>query len=209
VIDDFRGCARGSGFAQSSDMLNVHSKSTPRFGSLVIALAAVLVPFAADAHLASPTHAHVSFTAIGPGGMNIIGTSDELAVTEDAKGIKVSVPLSKVTTGIGLRDRHMHEKYLEVEKFPNADLVVARSALRVPAAGQAADGNAPGTMTLHGQAKSVSIHYVAKRDGNVLHVTGTASLNMNDFGIQTPSYMSVKVKPDVSLAVGFDVTDAP
>jgi hypothetical protein len=32
-------------------------------------------------------------------------------------------------------------------------------------------------------------------------------LNMNDFGIQVPSYLGVTVKPDVDVAAQFEVTD--
>jgi polyisoprenoid-binding protein YceI len=190
-------------------MHHTRLQAAPRFGSILIAFSLMTLPFAADARLASPTHAHVSFTAIGPGGMQIVGTSDDLTVGDDASNIKVSVPLSKVTTGIGLRDRHMHEKYLEVAKFPNAELSVSRAALHVPTAGQSSDGDVPGTMTMHGQSKTVTIHYSAKRDGNVLHIVGSAPLNMNAFGIETPSYMGVKVKPDVSVSVAFDASDVP
>ena len=183
--------------------------SSRRLVATFLGLAFIVLPIAAEGHLTNASNARVGFNAVGPAGMQIVGSSDDLTVQEDAKGISVKVPLSKITTGIALRDRHMHEKYLEVGKFPNAELVVARSAVHEPAAGASADGSANGNMTIHGKSRSISFRYTAKRDGNVLHVSGSAPLNMNDFGIETPSYMGVHVKPDVELFFRFDVTDNP
>lgn len=174
-----------------------------------LGFASIALPIAADAHLTNASNARVGFNAVGPAGMQIVGSSDDLTVKEDAKGISVTVPLAKLTTGIALRDRHMREKYLEVAKFPNAELVVARSAVHEPAAGASADGDANGNMTIHGKSRAISFHYAAKREGNVLHVSGSAPLNMNDFGIETPSYMGVRVKPDVELFFRFDIADNP
>ena len=174
---------------------------------LAIALSTALIPLAADARVTQTAHSQVSFTATGPAGMQIVGTSSDLTVGEEWTNIKVAVPLAKVTTGIALRDRHMHEKYLEVEKYPNAELTLARSGLHVPAAGASSDATANGTMAIHGKSRQVTIHYVAKRTGGALHVAGSVHVNMNDYGIETPSYLRVSVKPDVDIAVAFDVSD--
>ena len=39
---------------------------------------------------------------------------------------------ASLDTGIDLRNKHMREKYLEVQKYPNAVLTVDRSTLHFP-----------------------------------------------------------------------------
>src|SRR5271154_5346796 len=55
----------------------------------------------------------VSFSCVGPGGLHIDGTGTTLQLQDKGDVLVLSVPLDSVTTGIGLRDTHMHEKYLE------------------------------------------------------------------------------------------------
>ena len=67
--------------------------------------------------------------------------------------MKVSVPLASMKTGISIRDKHMHEKYLQTPNFPSADLQVPRASLKIPAAGGNVAQDAAGTLTLHGKSK--------------------------------------------------------
>ena len=145
----------------------------------------------------------VSFTAVGPGGLKIVGTTHDLNVSESSTNVTVSVPLSNLKTGIDLRDKHMTEKYLETGKFPTADLQVAKAALKAAAADGQISGSAEGTITLHGKSKSVPFQYSYVRKGQSYEVSGTLHLNMKDFGIEVPSYLGVTVKPDVDVNVKF------
>lgn len=170
-------------------------------------LLALLAPFTADASLATSGTSSVTFAATGPAGMRIVGTTSDLSVAGDAQNVTVTVPLSNLKTGIDLRDRHMREKYLEVGKYPNAELVVAKSAIRMPAAGGDSSGDASGTMKLHGKTKAVSFHYVARREGGAMKVGGTVRVDMRDYGIDMPSYMGVNVKPEVDVEVKFGASE--
>ena len=86
-------------------------------------------------------------------------------------------------TGIRLRDKHMKEKSLEVQKYPNAELRVARTALQLPKG-----GDATGAVTLHGQTRNVPFHYVAKPDGDTWKINGAMRIDIKQFGIEVPSY---------------------
>ncbi len=170
---------------------------------LAPALFALLLPFAADAKLGASGTASISFAANGPAGMRIVGQSSDLSIADDAQNITVTVPLGNLKTGIDLRDRHMREKYLEVGKYPNAELVVAKSALKMPASGGDSQGDATGTMKLHGKTKNVSFHYIARKEGTAMKVGGTVHIDMRDYGIEIPNYMGVTVKPEVDVEVKF------
>jgi polyisoprenoid-binding protein YceI len=100
----------------------------------------------------------------------------------------------------------MKEKYLEVQKFPNAELRVARSTLQLPKDGETS-GDATGTLTLHGQTRNVPFHYVAKPEGDTWKVRGTTRIDMKQFGIEVPSYLGVTVQKDVDISVRFETRD--
>lgn len=144
---------------------------------------------------------HASFVAHGPGGLKIEGQSDELTASSDDQRVVVKVPLKSLATGIELRDRHMRED-LQVDQFPLVELTVRRSALKVPGTGAEVSGEAPGELTLHGQTHPVTVHYRAVlKDGT--DVSGTARINLKEFGIEVRSYLGIGVKPDVEVEVAF------
>lgn len=156
----------------------------------------------------SPSGGSVSFQAAGPAGMSIAGKTSEYQVQDDGQTITVKVELAKMDTGIALRDRHMKDKYLEVQKSPEATLSVARSTLKFPAVGASVEGDAPAQLTLHGKTNPVQVHYTIKQaSAGSFQVKGTSRLNINDFGIETPNYFGVKVKPEVDFAADIVVVD--
>jgi len=180
-----------------------------RLQSLWVPAAGAVLCFslAAHARLARVAGPEVSFTLIGPAGMKIVGNGNDLRVADDGQGVKVSVPLASMKTGISIRDKHMHEKYLQTPNYPSAELQVPRSSLRIPAAGGNVAQDAEGKLALHGKSRPVNFHYTSSREGSRLKVRGTMHINMNDFGIEVPSYLGVTVKPDVDVVAQFDVSD--
>lgn len=161
----------------------------------------------ADARLTRTGDPSVTFTAIGPGGLKIVGTTTDLTLADDAQSVSIAVPLANLSTGIALRDKHMREKYLQVQTYPLATLKVDRASIRFPAPGAEATGDAQGTMAIHGQSHGVTFHYTAKREGGGYGVSGSVRINMKDYGIDVPSYLGVTVKPDVDVAVRFTAQD--
>lgn len=162
--------------------------------------AVALVALTAHAKLARSGDAQVSFSATGPAGLSIVGTTSELAVAETEQDVIVTVPLKNLDTKIELRNKHMRDKYLEVAKYPNAELRVAKTAVQSPS------GNATGQLSLHGQTRPVTFSYTTKPDGAATGVTSSFHMNMNDFGIEKPGYAGISVKPEVDVNVSFRVT---
>ena len=148
----------------------------------------------------------VTFDAHGPGGLKLQGVTHEATLKDDGKRISVTVPLAGLDTGIDLRNRHMREKYLQVDRFPDATLVVPWSALQVPANGQSLEAKADGQLTLHGVTRAVRFAYQAKRAGPRIDVTGTLPLNISDYGIQRPSFLGVTVQPDIITHIQLTAT---
>ncbi len=181
-----------------------------RFRSSVVGgtalLAALTVSLVAAARLARNGASSTSFKAQGPAGLSIEGKTAEMSIADDGTTIFIVVPLANITTGIGLRDDHT-KKALEVDKYPSTTLAVARASIKFPAAGAESSGDAPGKMTLHGQTKDITFHYSARLNGDTFDVKGSTTINVDDFGIQRPSYLGVTVKPNVDVATSFQAKD--
>jgi polyisoprenoid-binding protein YceI len=167
----------------------------------------VLFPTLAAAKLANPTDAAISFRALGPAGMRVEGRTNKMAVADDGANIVLTIPVTSLTTGIGLRDKHMHEKYLESAKFPEAEVTVARSSLHFPEDGKSVKAWAPATLKLHGKTKPITLHYKVNRTGNSYDVSGNADVKVTDYDIELPSHLGVSVKPEVAVDIHFVAQD--
>ncbi len=143
------------------------------------------------------------FIGSGPAGFKITGKTQTVDVKDDGKALIITVSLKDLETGIGLRDRHMRDKYLEVDKFPDATLSVPLDALEVPADGQTVEAEAKGTFSLHGQTQEVAFTYKATNVKGTFTVEGQAPINFKAFGINVPSYMGITVKPDLTVTTRF------
>ena len=173
----------------------------------VLASCAVLCwSVVAHAALSKPSNANVVFHARGPAGLEIKGETSDLDLKEENGSVFLDVRLATLETGIGLRNRHMKDA-LEVDKFPTVRLTVAKSAFRLPARGESAEGDAPATLTLHGQSKPVTVHWSVRGEASsTFWVTGSFHLDMTEFGITAPSYLGVKVKRDLDVDAKFRVS---
>ncbi len=143
------------------------------------------------------------FHGRGPGGFSLDGTTHQLRIEDDGTTLKIVVPLAGLQTGISLRDRHMREKYLQVEQYPDAVLELPWSAVKLPEDGRTIDATAPGKMTLHGRSHDVQVKYRVTRSGNRYQVTGGVPLKITDYGIDIPSYFGVTVQPDIDTSATF------
>jgi polyisoprenoid-binding protein YceI len=171
---------------------------------------ALLVAGAAAAWTRTSAPASVTFKAVMRPGGAFEGKTAELTVKEHEKTVKIIVPLRNLETGISLRDKHMKEKYLEVDTYPVTTLEVQRAALKFPEDGKVVEGDATGTFTLHGVTKDVKFHYKGACDAaGVCDVTGSFDFRFSDHGVVVPSYLGVTVKPETSIVAMFQVKRDP
>jgi hypothetical protein len=147
-----------------------------------------------------------TFKALGPAGLTIEGKISHMSVDDDGTTITIVVPLGDVSTGVTLRDTYA-KKALDVAAYPTASLRVRRSALTFPAAHAESSGDAKGSLTLHGQTRDVSFHYSAKLNRGTYEVEGSTRINVDDYGVERPTYLGVTVKPDVDVTTAFQLDD--
>jgi len=117
----------------------------------------------------------------------------------------LTVDLQTLRTGIGLRDRHMKENYLEVQR--GATFAAARlEEIRVAAM----EGKTTfrGQLTLHGEQKEVTGTAVIKPNGQGYRVEATFPVKLDALAIPDPTYLGVGVKDEVQVRVNFSVAPA-
>lgn len=168
------------------------------------AIAAVLVPAAARADEAlRVTSAEVTVTCpltIG-GSFEAKTTAMSGSVTPDAAGAvkgTFAVELMKLETGISLRDRHLRNNYLEVQK--GADFAVAKfDNIKI----QKLSGKTTftGTLTLHGQQQNISGTADLQQDGKGYKVDANFPLKISAFQIPEPTYLGVGVSDEITIHV--------
>jgi polyisoprenoid-binding protein YceI len=110
----------------------------------------------------------------------------------------VRVDLQTLETGIAVRDRHMRETYLEVEKGPEF-AVATVDQIRI----EKLDGKSKfsGTLLLHGQRQTVTgTAELQQRDGRI-RVQAQFPIKVSAFQIPKPTYLGVGVRDEIQIKV--------
>ncbi len=141
----------------------------------------------------------VEFTAKGyPTFITIKGTGEGLQGQLDIEGNKVRsarlrFPLGKLKTGMDLRDKHMHDKYLETSKYPMA-------TLELPSFELTESGEVEGELKLHNITKKVKVHFKA-HSGETITAQANFKILLEDFAIDIPSFQGITVAKEINLAI--------
>lgn len=120
----------------------------------------------------------------------------------------LAVDLRTVDTGISLRNDHLREKYLEVDKGAGYDkAVLSEVALKgLNAEAPEGKGTFSGSLMLHGVTRMVSGPVEARKAGTGLRVRASFPVNLTDYNIPEPRYLGVGVKDTVQVDVTFTTT---
>jgi len=175
------------------------AKLAPAFAALTFALTA------SAGGLEVKGTPSLKFTAVGPGGLKINGTADELKAKEEDGKLVFKASIKTLKTGIGLRDKHT-KKYLDVEHWPDASLVIEKSKVKYPE-GSKVSASATGKFRLHGVTHDQKFEYTAEKKDGGYDVTGKLTLNLDDYKIEQPCYLGVCVDKDIKVDVSFKLKD--
>lgn len=149
------------------------------------------------------------FSAVGKPAMIKIngkglGPEGDLIYAADKVSGTLKVNLEKLTTEIDLRDDHMKNKYLEVKKFPTAEITFKE--FKAPAAIDAMTDKEieiafAGDFTMHGKTKPISGIAKIKKAQNTISGTAEFTIKIMEYLETLPSYMGLKVADDVKVVV--------
>ena len=117
---------------------------------------------------------------------------------------ELAVDLQTLDTGIGLRNTHMRENYLEVGRGDGFERAVL-SDITLASDVATAEGNVSfdATLLVHGVRKPVSGKAKVTRSGGDVRVDASFPVTLQDFGIQEPRYLGVGVRDQVQVRVRF------
>lgn len=122
--------------------------------------------------------------------------------TLESSKVYLEVPLDSIDTGIGLRNKHMRQKYLETEKYPKAIFkgkLVAWN--RDPSSSDKYLVSAKGIMFIHGVEKSVTLSGTLDRQNSLFKATYFFSVYLPDFSIKKPGYLLIRVDETIHLKI--------
>lgn len=116
----------------------------------------------------------------------------------------IEVDLQTLDTGIGLRNSHMRDNYLEVGRGDGFErAVLSDIVLGGDAATAIGTTTFAATLLVHGVRKPVNGQARIARTGGAVRVDASFFVNLPDFGIAKPRYLGVGVKDQVQVKVSF------
>jgi polyisoprenoid-binding protein YceI len=122
-----------------------------------------------------------------------------------AVGGEVVLDLASVDTGIALRNEHLREKYLQVQKGAGYDRAVLSAIVLADATGPEFEGKSAftGTLLLHGVSHAVSGAAEFRRVPQGVRVDASFPLVLIEHGVEPPMYLGVGVASKVMVKITF------
>jgi polyisoprenoid-binding protein YceI len=146
----------------------------------------------------------IIFLAVGkPAMIKIKGIAHapitKVKITNNKMSVESNLALDDLDTGIGLRDEHMKEEYLEVKKFPTALLKIEKIILPLGFEAKPSgikDKSFEGKLTLHGKERKIEGTFSLNES---LELIAKFNIKLTDFGIEIPNYLGIVVADTVAI----------
>ncbi len=177
-----------------------------------VLLLSAICAFTAEYHVDKSQERKVRFISEAPV-ENFDGVTEEIdgyALVDDddptaQNEFYFQVQLDALDTGIGLRNRHMRDNYLETEKYPLAEL--RGKVVQVDSTdSNAFSAQTTGTFKLHGVEKAVEIDGVVTNTApGEYKIESTFEVNLQDYDIKVPQLMIVKISEIIKLEITFSL----
>ncbi len=172
---------------------------------LVCLTVATLFVTTVEAAIMKMASGQLNFTAVGsPGILKIRGNAiddapkGQVEIKNGEANGDFTFNLTSLDTGIELRDKHMKNKYLEVEKFPNAKLKITGLKITDAEIQAGAKKDFVGQLTLHGETKEVKGQFEIEKTKKL---KASFPITVSDFKIDIPRYMGVTVSETVEIEI--------
>ena len=148
------------------------------------------------------------FLAVGkPAMIKIKGRSPApktiVKIENNKMSVESTVVLNDLDTGIGMRDEHMKDNYLQTKQFPNAllkieNITVAEGFETKPS--KIKEQAFEGKLTLHGKEQKVTGTFSLSES---LELVANFSFKLSDYGIEIPEYLGITVADQVKVDTEF------
>ncbi|HMV41428.1 MAG TPA: YceI family protein [Leptospiraceae bacterium] len=118
------------------------------------------------------------------------------------KKVKIIIDLTDWKTNNKLQTSHLHENYLETEKFPKAEF----DGIIQSYDSKTGDVSVIGSIQLHGVTKKdVSIKGKVTSGEGGYSLVSSFSINLKDYSIEVPKLLILKVSETVNLEVKLEL----
>jgi polyisoprenoid-binding protein YceI len=120
--------------------------------------------------------------------------------------LQARLSVQSLSTGMGLRDRHMRELVFTADgKAP--DLVFRAERTECTPHAGAFSCSVRGDLSIRGTAKPFDAVLKVREEGSGrFHAVGEGSVRLKDYGIDPPSQFGVRVKDEIQLKFEFTAT---
>jgi polyisoprenoid-binding protein YceI len=116
----------------------------------------------------------------------------------------IEVDLNSLDTGIGLRNRHMRENYLETDKYPLTHFTGKLIEVRKSDSGEYAV-TTEGQFFIHGITRKVVINGTMIPVENGFNVKSNFITALTDYKIEVPQLMFFKIDENIKVELNFYV----
>ena len=149
------------------------------------------------------TTGEVTFLSIAP--LNEFdGKSNALngLVNLDSNILDFFVDLNTLKTGIGLRDSHMRESYLETDQFPFAEFTGKIVQIPILVIGEKIPVKAFGTFKIHGEKKEITVvGTLVKQQNGKITLDATFTIALSDYKIPLPSLVFYELAQEQKVTI--------
>ncbi|MCS4433046.1 YceI family protein [Aquiflexum gelatinilyticum] len=112
------------------------------------------------------------------------------------------VDLNTLKTGIGLRDRHMRENYLETKKFPFAEFTGKIETLPTLIKGQSREVLAKGKFKIHGVEREIEVPgKLTMISDNELKLEAQFKVLLSDYKIDIPTVVFYELSEEQVVTI--------
>ncbi|MCL6258859.1 YceI family protein [Aquiflexum sp. TKW24L] len=112
------------------------------------------------------------------------------------------IDLNTIKTGIGLRDKHMRENYLETKKFPFAEFTGKIDALPNLTKGQSQNVTAKGKFKIHGVEREISVPgKLTMVSENEMKLEAKFKVMLSDYNIDIPTVVFYELSEEQVVTI--------
>jgi polyisoprenoid-binding protein YceI len=146
-------------------------------------------------------HDAVAQTSSVTGTLTVSGDSSGY----QASGVTVTADLSSLHSIDTVAGRNVSQRdgivsrQLDVQQFPTAKFTATSASVPASVTSGKADITVPGTLTIHGVAKNVTVTGQAQVVGDKIEVAGSVAINMADYGVSPPQVPFTAVDPTATI----------
>lgn len=140
-----------------------------------------------------------------------VGPRGQIQYQRDQLRGQLSVEMKTLKTGIGLRDRHLKNKYIHIKKYPKATLLINELQLtQTQINAGLKDQKFQGLLKFHGVQKIITGFFELKpKSQTQFQILAEFDINLTDFSVNVPSYLGVTVAEKVKIRVSSLATFSP